>query len=239
MKQNFPYFPMKKSLLIVFCLFANSLFAQNVLQKLGESLTKVELDGGLKEALIQGITKGTTSASALDGFLKNPLIKLPFPEDVKNVEDRLRKLGLGSEVDKFVVSLNRAAEDASKSALPIFLDAIKNVSIQDGLQLLNGDEKAATEYLKRSTTEKLVTAFMPIVSQSLDKVNATKYYGELVGRYNKIPLIQKVNPDLKDYATKKAIEGLFKLVAGEEKEIRTKIGARKSDLLKKVFGGGN
>ncbi len=190
---------------------------------------------GLKEALSQGITKGVSSASAVDGFLKNPLIRIPFPPDIKMVEDQLRRIGLGGEVDRFVTSMNRGAEGAAKEALPIFLNSIQNVSITDAIGLLKGGENAATNFLKNATYNTLVTTFKPRMQESLGKVEATKYYGQIMGKYNSIPFVQKVNPDLNDYATRKAVDGLFVLIAQEEKNIRANPAARATDLLKSVF----
>lgn len=201
-----------------------------------QPLTTAEVAEGLKEALIKGISTGSDQASQLDGFFKNPQIKIPFPPDVKRVEDRLRQMGLGGEVDKFVMTLNRGAEDAAKEAKPIFISAIRQMTIQDAWSILKGEENAATEYLKRTTSAQLYEKFQPVIANSLNKVNATKYYGDLVGTYNKIPMVEKVNPDLNDYATNKAMDGLFLLIAGEEKKIREDPLARTSDLLKKVFG---
>jgi hypothetical protein len=209
-----------------------------VMQTTGQSgaLTQSEVNMGLKQALSQGINKGATQAAQTDGFYKNSLIRIPFPPDVKKVENTLRSVGLGSEVDKFILSLNRGAEDAAKSAAPIFLNAIKQLTFSDVWNILRGEKDAATQYLKRTTTSQLTTAFSPIMKQSLDRVNATKYYSELVNRYNKIPVVQKVNPDLESYATQKAIDGLFTLVAQEEANIRENPIARTTELLKRVFG---
>lgn len=198
--------------------------------------TTAEVSEGLKEALVKGISKGSDLVSQLDGYFKNPEIKIPFPPDVKKVEDKLRQIGLGSEVDKFVLSLNRGAEDAAKEAKPIFVAAIKQMTIQDAWAILKGQPDAATQYLKRTTTAQLKEKFKPVIQNSLNKVNATKYYGDLVNTYNKIPLVQKVNPNLDDYATDRAIEGLFVMIAKEEKNIRQDPLARTTDLLKKVFG---
>jgi hypothetical protein len=185
--------------------------------------------------LIKGISNGADLASQLDGYFKNPQIKIPFPPEVKKVEDRLRQIGLGSEVDKFVMTLNRGAEDAAKEAKPIFISAIKGMTIQDAWGILKGQPDAATEYLKRMTTAQLKEKFQPVIQRSLNKVNATRYYGDLVNTYNKIPLVEDVNPDLNEYATDKAIEGLFTMIAKEEKKIREDPLARTTDLLKKVF----
>lgn len=201
-----------------------------------QPLTTAEVAEGLKEALIKGISTGSDLASQLDGYFKNPEIKIPFPPEVKKVEDRLRQLGLGSEVDKFVMTLNRGAEDAAKEAKPIFITAIRSMTIADAWSILRGEEDAATQYLKRTTSAQLKDKFKPVIQNSLSKVNATKYYGDIVNRYNQIPLVQKVNPNLDDYATDKAIEGLFILIAKEEKNIRQNPVARTTELLKKVFG---
>ncbi|MBI1767635.1 MAG: DUF4197 domain-containing protein [Bacteroidetes bacterium] len=201
-----------------------------------QPLTTAEVSDGLKQALINGISKGSDLTSQVDGYFKNAEIKIPFPPDVKKVEDRLRQIGLGSEVDKFVMTLNRGAEDAAKDAKPIFIDAIKSMSIEDAWGILKGQNDAATQYLKKTTTTQLKTKFSPVIQNSLDKVSATKYYSDLVNTYNKIPLVDKVNPDLNSYATDLAIHGLFTMIAKEEKNIRQDPVARTTDLLKKVFG---
>jgi hypothetical protein len=201
----------------------------------GQPLTSAEVADGLKEALIKGISTGSDMVSQMDGYFKNPEIKIPFPPDVKRVEDKLRQIGLGGEIDKFVMSMNRGAEDAAKEAKPIFITAIKSMTIQDAWGILKGQNDAATQYLKRTTSSLLKEKFKPVIQNSLDKVSATKYYTEIVTRYNQIPLVQKVNPDLNDYATDRAIEGLFIMIAKEEKNIRDNPAARTTELLKKVF----
>jgi hypothetical protein len=201
-----------------------------------QPVTTAEVAEGLKEALIKGISNGSDLASQVDGYFRNPEIKIPFPPEVKKVEDRLRQIGLGNEVDKFVMTLNRGAEDAAKEAKPIFITAIKSMTIQDAWSILRGEQDAATQYLKRTTSSLLKEKFKPVIQNSLNKVNATKYYGDIVNRYNQIPLVQKVNPDLDEYATDKAIDGLFIMIAKEEKNIRENPVARTSELLKRVFG---
>jgi hypothetical protein len=201
-----------------------------------QSLTTEEVAEGLKEALTKGISKGADIVSQLDGYFKNPEIKIPFPPDVKRMEDRLRKMGMGSEVDKFVLTLNRGAEDAAKESKPIFIAAIKGMTIQDAWAILRGEPNSATNYLKRTTSAQLKEKFKPVIQNSLNKVNATKYYTDLATTYNKIPMVEKVNPNLDDYATDRAIEGLFIMIAKEEKNIRQDPLARTSELLKKVFG---
>jgi predicted S18 family serine protease len=198
-------------------------------------LTNNEAASGLKEALIQGISKGSDQASATDGFNLNKLIRIPFPPDAQKMANTLRSIGLGSQVDKFELSLNRGAEDAAKSAKPIFISAIKSLTFTDVWNILTGQKDAATQYLKRTTTSQLTTAFMPIMQQSLDKVDATKYYTSLSTTYNKLPLVTPVQTNLNQYATGKAIEGLFTLIAQEEADIRENPVARTTSLLKKVF----
>lgn len=201
----------------------------------GPSLTSAEVAEGLKEALIKGISTGSDLVSQVDGYFKNPEIKIPFPPDVKRVEDKLRQIGLGGEVDKFVMTLNRGAEDAAKEAKPIFITAIKSMTIEDAWNILRGQNDAATQYLKRTTSGQLKEKFKPVIQNSLSKVNATRYYSDIITRYNQIPLTQKANPDLDDYATDKAIDGLFLMIAKEEKNIRENPVARTTDLLKRVF----
>jgi hypothetical protein len=202
----------------------------------GQPLTSAEVAEGLKEALIKGISTGSDIVSQLDGYFKNPEIKIPFPPEVKKVEDKLRQIGLDKEVDKFVMTLNRGAEDAAKEAKPIFITAIKSMTIQDAWAILKGDKDAATQYLKRTTSAQLKEKFKPVIQNSLNKVNATKYYGDIVNRYNMIPFVEKVNPDLNEYATDRAIEGLFLMIAKEEKNIRENPVARTTEILRRVFG---
>ncbi len=243
---NNPYHLMKIILLIstLFLLTANSASGQfDKLKKAARTLTSgtdnfnsEEIGEALKEALTKGISKGSDLASQVDGYLKNSEIKLPFPPEAKNAEVKLRQLGLGNDVDKFIVTLNRAAEDAAKEAKPIFVSAIKQMTIQDAAGILKGEQDAATQYLNRTTSPSLKDKFKPVIKNSLEKVNATKYYSDLINTYNKIPLVRKMNPNLDDYATNKAIEGLFIMIAKEEKNIRNNPGARTTELLKRVFG---
>jgi len=204
---------------------------------LGESdaLTTEDVANGLKEALINGASKGSAQASKEDGYFKNPLLKIPFPPEVQKVEDKLRQLGMNKLVDNFVLSVNRGAELAAQEAKPIFVDAIKAMTIQDAWNILKGEDDAATSYLKRTTSSKLYDKFKPVISSSLQKVNATKYYTDVVTTYNKVPFVEKVNPDLEDYTTNKAIDGLFILIQKEEANIRENPVARTTELLKKVF----
>jgi hypothetical protein len=227
-------------LLLSFVLFSGIATAQISLDKLkkavkGESLSTEEVAAGLKEALTNGASKGSDLVSQVDGYFKNAEIKIPFPPEVQKVETKLRQMGMGDQVDKFVLALNRGAEDAAKEAKPIFVTAIKQMTIQDAWSILKGEDDSATQYLKRTTTSQLTEKFKPVIQKSLEKTNATKYYKDLVTTYNKIPMVQKVNPNLDDYATEKAIGGLFVMVAKEEKSIRDNPTARTTELLKKVF----
>ncbi len=207
--------------------------------ELEQPLSTAEVGEGLKEALIKGISTGSDLASQLDGYFKNPEIKIPFPPEAKKVEDKLRQLGFDKDVDRFIMTLNRGAEEAAKEAKPIFITAIKSMTIQDAWGILKGEEDAATQYLKRTTSPQLKEKFMPVIRNALSRVNATKYYGDIVNTYNQIPFVQDVNPNLDEYATDKAMEGLFILIANEEKAIRQNPAARTTYLLKRVFRAQN
>lgn len=219
---------------------SNAQFLKKVSKALESNSTSGFTEGeaaqAIKEALIKGTAESVDIVSIIDGYFKNPQIKIPFPPEATNMESRLRSVGLGSEVDKAVLSLNRAAEDAAKEAQPIFVAAIRNMTISDAISIVKGKDNAATEYLQRTTSPELKLKFEPVINNSLKKVNATKYWSDLINTYNKIPLVQKMNPDLSAYVTEKAIEGLFIMIAKEELEIRKDPVARTSELLKKVFG---
>lgn len=198
------------------------------------ALSNEEIVGGLKEALQVGTEKGTAKLSAVDGFFKDAVIKILMPEEAKKAEKTLRSMGMGRQVDNAILSMNRAAEDAAKSAAPIFINAIKGMSFQDALGILRGGDNAATNYLKDKTTISLTEAFRPVIENSLKKVDATKYWNTVFTTYNKFSA-EKVNPDLSAYVTEKALVGIFYQVAQEEQKIRKDPLARTSDLLKKVF----
>lgn len=198
-------------------------------------LSSEEVAKGLKEALTQGASKGSAQASQVDGYFKNAMLKILMPPEMQKVDQKLRSLGMNKLMDDFVLSLNRGAEEAAKQAKPIFVNAITSMTIQDAWNILKGDNDAATNYLKRTTGTNLYNAFKPVINSSLKKVNATKYYTDIITTYNKIPMVQKVNPDLDDYVTNRAIDGLFVLVKQEEANIRSNPGARATELLKKVF----
>lgn len=228
---------MKYLVLLLFVLVVATSYAQIDLNKIKDKVTggkpsTKEVASGLKEALTKGVSKGSDEVSKEDGYFKNPEIKIPFPPEVKEVESTLRKMGMNELVDKFVLSLNRAAEDAAKEAKPIFVSAVKQMTIEDAWSILKGEDDAATKYLSKTTSVQLKEKFKPIIKASLDKVNATKYYKELITRYTNGTLLF---PDLDTYATDKATDGLFVMIAKEEKNIRKNPGARTTDLLKKVF----
>ncbi|MBV9988419.1 MAG: DUF4197 domain-containing protein [Chitinophagaceae bacterium] len=189
---------------------------------------------GLKAALTQGAEKGTAVLSKPDGFFANAALKILMPPEAQKIETTLRRVGMGRQVDEAVLSMNRAAEEACKSAAPIFINAIRQMSFQDAVSILRGPDTAATGYLRNKTTVELTNAFRPVIEQSLQKVDATKYWNGLISGYNKFTL-QKINPDLVAYVTERALNGIFLQIADEEKNIRQNPMARTSDILRKVF----
>ncbi len=202
-------------------------------------LTNEEVISGLKEALNVGIKNAVNLSSVTDGFLKNDIIRLPFPPDAIKVREKALNFGLSKQVETFEETLNRAAEEATKKALPIFIDAIKNMSVSDGFSILKDGEGAATKYLKSQTSNQLVIAFASVVKEATTKVQLTAYWNPIITRYNSAMSLsggQKLNPDLDAYITQKAIDGLFYLVEVEENKIRKDPIARVSDILVKVFG---
>lgn len=232
---------MKKifSLSILFVLFSCTAEAQ-LLKKAKalmnkDAFTAEEAANGLKEALIQGTGKGVDVLSMADGYFGNPSVKILFPEDAQKVEQKLRQLGLNKQVDEAILSLNRAAEKAAVEAKDIFVDAIKGLTINDAINIVKGEQNAATQFLERETTAGLTVKFSPIIENSLNEVNATKYWGDVMNTYNKIPFVKKMETDLTAYVTAKAIDGLFVKIAEEELNIRRNPAARTSALLKKVF----
>lgn len=196
----------------------------------------LEISSGLKEALEIGIVRSTERLSIANGYLGNLDVKIFFPQEAKNVENTLRSLGLNTLCDQVITSLNLAAEDAAREAKPIFVDAIKQMSFEDVQKILLGEKNAATTYFQGATNSSLNTRFLPVIETSLKKVDATKYWSDVMSRYNKVPFVKKINTDLTAYVTQKAIEGLFVEIAKEELKIRENINARTSPLLQKVFG---
>lgn len=219
-------------------------FAQfNDLKKLAESKipkattlnTLPDISAGLKEALNNGIAKQVTKLTTEDGFYKNDLVKILLPGDLQKVDRVLRSLGMSNLADQGLLVLNRAAENAVKEATPIFVDAVKNMNFTDAKTILMGNEKAATTYLETTTSTTLYDKFSPIIATSLNKVNADKIWNQIISKYNSLPMVKKVNPDLKDYVTKETMKGVFTMVAIEEKDIRVNLKSRTSNLLQNVF----
>ncbi|WP_207513450.1 DUF4197 domain-containing protein [Longitalea luteola] len=201
------------------------------------ALSNDDIVAGLKEALTVGATNGANKLSAVDGFFANAAIKVLMPPEAKKVENALRTAGMGKLVDNAILSMNRAAEEASKSAAPIFVNAVKTMSIQDALGILKGSDTAATGYLRSKTVSALTTAFRPVIDTALQKTSATQYWKTVFETYNKLPTtFNKINPDLAGYVTEKSLSGMFYQVAQEEQKIRKDPAARVSDILKKVFG---
>lgn len=232
---------MKKLALLLFVSVA--LNSCDLISKLptgtGTGVTEAEAGEGVKEALGQGLVKAVLQLNKEDGFFKDAFYKILLPPDAKKIENTLRDLGMGKMVDKAILQINRAAEDAAGQAKPIFVDAIKNMSISDAIGLVKNGDTSATHFFRVKTTEKLVAAFQPVIKASLDKLEATKYYGDMVKTYNNFPTtLKKLNPDLNAFVTNRATEALFDLVAKEELNIRQNLAARTTDLLRKVFGGG-
>ena len=237
---------------LLVCLFIISLFSCSIIEDASTTilsptnnspskidLTNEEVISGLKEALNVGIKNAVNLSSVTDGFLKNDVIRLPFPPDAIKVREKAINFGLSKQVTTFEETLNRAAEEATKKALPIFVDAIKNMSVSDGFSILKGGDGAATKFLKSQTSNQLVIAFAPVVKEATTKVQLTAYWNPIITRYNSAMTLsggQKLDPDLDAYITQKAIDGLFYLVEIEENKIRKDPLARVSDILVKVFG---
>lgn len=229
---------MKKILILitVFSLFGCAEM-QQVLSQIPQAGTTGMLDisGGLKEALNNGISKQVSKLTATDGFYKNETVKILLPEELRKVDSGLRRIGLNSLADEGLKVLNRAAEDAVKEATPIFVDAVRNMTFTDAKTILMGNENSATVYLQNNTSTSLYGKFNPVIKNSFSKVGADKIWANIITKYNNIPLVKKVNPDLTDYVTNQAMSGVFKMLAVEEKNIRTNLNARTSPLLQRVF----
>ncbi|MCF8245631.1 MAG: DUF4197 domain-containing protein [Saprospiraceae bacterium] len=229
----------KKVLLLLVCfqlVSCDPAALQRTLDALGSAeLSTSEVSSGLKQALEIGIGKGSETLSRKDGYFKSAY-KILLPPEAQKVADKLRNVpGFSNVENQILEKINRGAEDAAKKAKPIFVDAIRQMSFSDAMNILMGEQNAATSYLNRTTSDNLYTAFNPVIVQSLDKFDARKYWSDAVNAYNKIPFVDKANPDLDDYVTKQALNGLFSMVENEELNIRTNIASRTTDLLKKVF----
>ncbi len=210
---------------------------QQVVNQLPQTtgIGNAEIAQGLRDALNLGIEKQVNKLAIKDGFFRNELVKILLPDELKKVDKTLRDVGLGNLADEGLRILNRAAEDAVKEATPIFVDAVKGINFGDAKQILLGNDNAATVYLEQNTKTKLYDKFNPIIKNSFKKVGADQIWNNIITRYNKLPLTTDVNPDLTDYTTQEALDGVYTMIAIEEKEIRTKIGSRTTELLKKVF----
>ena len=231
---------MKRIILLLFTVFLFSGCAelQQVVDQLPQGtigISQLDIANGLKEALDNGIDKQVSKLTASDGFYKNEMVKILLPEELQKVDKGLRDIGMSSLADEGLKVLNRAAEDAVKEATPIFVSAVKNMSFTDAKNILMGNNTAATTYLQSSTSSALYTKFNPVIKNSFSKVGADKVWTNIITKYNSLPFVTKVNPDLTDYTTNKAMEGVFKMIAVEEQNIRTNLSARSSDLLKRVF----
>jgi Protein of unknown function (DUF4197) len=231
------------AVLLIFLAVASQASAQINLSELfkkipSSGLTEKDASLGIKEALTQGITKAVLNLHKTDGFFGSDIYKMLLPPDSQKAEKALRRIGLGSQVDKAILAINRGAEDAVGSATPIFTNAIKEMTVTDALGIVRGNKDAATQYFRRKTSEQLIAAFTPPVKTSLDKTNATRYYADIANTYNRLPTsFDKVNPDLTSYVVGKAVDALFDQIAKEEGNIRANPLARTTDILKKVFGG--
>ncbi len=240
---------MKKVLTLLFCAlaftYAPAQFggklknavkkAESKLKGGAGSLSQEEVGKGLKEALNKGVGNAVDFLSAEDGYLKS-MYKIPIPKEAQKVFSKVKMVpGFENAEEKMTTLLNRAAEDAAKKAKPIFVSAIKQMTFKDAMNILMGEKNAATTYLQSTTSKPLFNEFMPVIQNSLDEVNARKYWKSVVKAHNKIPLVKKVDPELDRYVTNKALSGMFGLVEKKELDIRENQSSRSSDLLKKVF----
>lgn len=248
----------KRSLLVLLGLFSLQATQAQLLKKLGKQLesatnkssstgtgsstsiagiTESDAGSAIKEALSKGVAAGIAKLNKKDGFFGSDVYKLLLPEDAVKIGNTLRAIGLGSQVDKAILQINRSAEKAVGYAAPIFVGAIKQMTLTDALNLVKGGNTSATDFFKSKTTDSLKTAFRPVIKKTLDSTSATRYYADIVNNYNKLPTtFNKVNPDLQDYVTTMAVNALFDQIAKEELAIRANPAARTTDLLKKVFG---
>lgn len=230
-------------LIITFLALAITLASCDVLKELpninntGGVYTAEEAALGIRQALDQGTGKAVSKLNTVDGFFSSAIYKILMPPEAKKIENTLRSLGMNSMVDKAILQINRGAEDAVGFAKPIFIDAIKGMTINDAINIIRGSDTSATHYFRIKTNEKLIAAFSPVIKSSLDKVSATRYYSDMINTYNSFPTtVNKLNPDLPSYVTLRATNSLFDLIANEEKNIRENPVARTTEILKKVFG---
>lgn len=231
---------MKKIFLLLFIpLFFGCAELQSIATQLpggAYGVTDAEIASGLRQALDFGIDKQVSKLTKEDGFFRNELVRISLPPELQKVDKTLRDVGLSSLADEGLRVLNRAAEDAVKEATPIFVGAVKGITFNDARNILLGNNTSATTYLNQKTETQLYAKFNPVITKSLNRVGATEVWANIINRYNALPLTSKVNPDLSDYVTKQALDGVFTMIAVEEKDIRNNFGARTTDLLRKVFG---
>jgi len=226
----------------LFCLATTVLQAQlpDIASKLlgggSAGFTEQEAANGIREALQKGINTGVALVSKTDGYFGNPEIKIPFPPEVIKIEKTLNTMGLGNFTEEVVLTMNRAAEEAAKEALPIFTAAIRKMNLNDAIGIVKGPDNAATQYLSKTSTQQLQEAFKPVIQRALNHVNATQAWEAAVNAYNQIPFVSRQETNLTDYVMGKAIDGLFTMIAKEELKIRRDPAGRTTDLLKKVFG---
>ena len=199
-------------------------------------LSDAKIGSGLQEALKVGTENAVFQTGAVDGFFLNKAIKILMPRQIQNIEQPLRMVGFGPQIDDFVLNMNRAAEKAVPFAKDIFWDAIGQMTFDDARKILNGNDTAATDYFKTKTSKKLVTAFRPPVENVMNQVGVTRQYNDLMNNYRNVPFSKSITFDINQYVTERATDGLFYVVAQEEKKIRTNPAARATDLLKEVFG---
>ena len=227
------YFPLLFLLILTSC--AELQQVVNQLPQGTPGLGNTEIGAGLRQALDFGIDKQVTKLTQKDGFFKNELVKILLPDELKKVDKTLRDIGLGNLADEGLKVLNRAAEDAVKEATPIFVNAVKDITFADAKNILLGTDDSATQYLTQKTQSSLYSKFHPVIQNSFSKVGADQIWSNLINKYNTLPFTNNVNPDLTDYVTNEALNGVYSMIAVEEKEIRTKLSSRTTDLLKKVF----
>ncbi|MDD7913451.1 DUF4197 domain-containing protein [Polaribacter ponticola] len=228
----------KRILVLVIALqFTGCAELQKVVNSLpsGGALSQEQIGNGLRQALDNGIKNQVSKLTSKDGFYRNKLVKILLPEELQAVDKGLRKIGLSNLADEGIKVLNRAAEDAVKTATPIFVNAVKEITFNDAKNILLGEQNAATTYLQSKTSESLYNSFSPVINKSFSKVGADKVWSNLIAKYNRIPFVKKVNPDLTGYVTNQALKGVFTMITAEEKGIREKVGLRNTALLKQVF----
>jgi len=225
------------SLALTSCTSAQMQQMANQLPQILENsnLGQTQIAAGLKEALQQGIDKQVVNLTKTDGFYNNSLVRIALPSELQKVEKTLRDVGLGSLADEGIKAMNKAASNAVKEATPIFVNAITSMTISDATNILMGDKNAATQYLVKSTKTSLYNKFNPVIKSSFTKVGADKVWNNIITKYNALPLVKKVNPDLTDHVTQQALTGVFTMIEKEEANIRTNVSARSTNILKSVF----